>query len=394
LSRLSGDEFGVALDDIDRVDSVTWIVQRIFECMATPFDVDGREIFATCGIGVSVFPEDGPDAENLLRHASAARQHAKQNLGPNRYAFYRKEMTENSYAQIQLETELRHAIDRGEFTLHYQPKITLRTGQIAGVEALIRWQHPEKGLVSPAAFIPLAEQTGLINAIGDWVIRSACRQAILWQKAGLPPTRVAVNFSPVQLRSDDIVERVRNILQISGLAAHYLEIEVTESALMEDVDKAASILHALRKLGVHIALDDFGTGYSSLSYLKKLPADSLKIDGSFIDDLVVDKEGSTLVSAVIAMAQHLGLRVVAECVEKREQFDRLRDLNCDEVQGYLISRPLPVEEITGLLRDAKPWPFVPAGPAEPDSEPVFAATGTLSRTGKLAYLPGASARQG
>jgi diguanylate cyclase (GGDEF)-like protein/PAS domain S-box-containing protein len=392
VSRLAGDEFGVAIEDLDRVESLTWIVQRVFNCLASPFSAEGQEVFATCGIGVSIYPEDGTDASILLRHASSARQHARQKLGPNRYAFYAREMTEQSQAQIRLESELRHAVERAEFVLHYQPKVVISTGQLSGVEALLRWQHPERGLVRPGDFMPLAEQTGLINPIGDWVIRKACSQAALWQRMGLTPTRVAVNLSPVQLRTDDIVERIQNVLQASELAPHYLEIEITESALMEDIGHAARILNALRKLGVHIALDDFGTGYSSLSYLKKLPADSLKIDGSFIDDLAVDKEGNTLVSAMIAMAQHLGIRVVAEGVETREQFEHLRDLNCDEVQGYLVGKPMPASEIATLLRQATPWRFRLEDSVAEGSD-AHLATGTAGPNGNLVFLNSAARRR-
>jgi diguanylate cyclase (GGDEF)-like protein/PAS domain S-box-containing protein len=389
-SRLGSDEFAIVLDDLERIEPITWIIQRIFDALAAPLEVGGQEIFITCGIGASLYPNDGDSVEVLLSHASAARRHARQRLGPNSFAFYTKEMTEQSYAQIRLENELRRAIDRGEFTLHYQPKVSLGTGEIAGLEALVRWQHPERGLVGPAEFIPLAEQTGLIEAIGDLVIRKACRQAVQWREIGLDPGRVAVNLSPVQLRSTSIVEHVQGILESTGLEARFLELEVTETSLVDDLPRATSLLRSLRNLGIHISLDDFGTGYSSLSYLRQLPVDRLKIDGSFIHDMTTDKEGTALVSAVIAMAQHLGIRVVAEAVETREQLAQLRNLDCDEVQGYLISKPLPVNEMTDMLRSGRPWRFVIDEGRRDDASHV--ATGTFPRPGTVVPLPAAPAR--
>jgi EAL domain-containing protein (putative c-di-GMP-specific phosphodiesterase class I) len=266
-------------------------------------------------------------------------------------------MTERSYQQLQIEHDLRQAVGSGDFELHYQPKIDLQTGRATGLEALLRWPHAGRGMVSPAEFIPVAEHNGLIHEIGDWVTRRACQQARAWQEQGSEPLRIAVNLSPVQLRSEDIVDRVQAILASTGLDPRYLEFEITESSFMHDIERSARTLHRLRNLGVHISLDDFGTGYSSLSYLKRLPVDSLKIDGSFISDMAADREGTVLVSAIIAMAQHLGIRVIAEGVETREQLQLLRELGCDEAQGYLVSRPLPVTDLESLLGSGTSWRF-------------------------------------
>ena len=392
VSRLSGAEFAVVLSDLEKPESVTWIIQRIFESVSAPLKVDEHEIYMTCVIGASVFPHDDSGNDALLRHASAACQHAKQLAGSNRYAFYAPEMTAQSYHQLQMENDLRQAIGRGEFVLHYQPKVDMLTGRATGVEALLRWQHPERGLVDPRSFVPIAEQTGLINVIGDWVLRKACRQAKLWQRIGLESLRVAVNLSPVQLLSDDIVDKVESTLETTGLEARFLEIEITESAFMEDIARAAQTLQKLRSLGVHISLDDFGTGYSSLSYLKRLPVDSLKIDRSFISDIAVNREDTAMVSAIIAMAQRLGIRVVAEGVETREQLHNLRQLGCDEAQGYLISRPLTGPDAVELFRSGTTWRHL-FDEERPSERPAAAIGGAARPSSKVVYMAQSRAQQ-
>jgi diguanylate cyclase (GGDEF)-like protein len=364
VSRLGTDEFGVALGGLASTQSTTWVVKRLLERLAEPFQVAGHEIYLTAAIGVGLYPGDGENLEDLLRCAAVARHHAEDNRGPNRYVFFAKEMNELSYQQIALDAQMRHAIERNEFVLHYQPKLDLRTGMITAVEALIRWQHPEQGLVSPPVFIPIAERTGFITEIGDWVLRSACLQAKQWRDDGLA-IRVAVNLSAVQLRSENFVARLQAILAEVGIAAQHLELEITETAVMEDLETAVSQLHELRRIGAHIAIDDFGTGYSSLSYVKRFAADTLKIDGSFVADIATDTNDAALVAAIIAMAHRLGLHAVAEGVETEVQLEQLRKMQCDSAQGYLFSRPLPAGELITLLRSKNS--LVP--PAETDIPP-------------------------
>ena len=349
VSRLGGDEFGVALGGLVSAESTTWIVKRLLERLAEPFQIDGHEIYVTAAIGIGLYPHDSENLDDLLQFASAARHHADDNPAPNRYVFFAREMNELSYQQISLDAEMRHAIQRGEFVLHYQPKLDLRTGLITAVEALIRWRHPQRGLVSPLVFIPIAERTGFITEIGAWVLRTACAQAKQWLADGLA-VRVAVNLSAVQLRSENFVQRLTAILAEEGIAARYLELEVTETAIMADLEGAVQQLHELRRIGAHIAIDDFGTGYSSLSYVKRFAADTLKIDGSFVADIATDANDAALVAAIISMAHRLGLQAVAEGVETDEQLVQLRRLQCDSAQGYLFSPPVPAEDLISLLK--------------------------------------------
>ncbi len=350
ISRLPGADFGILLSDLDRVESVTWIVQRIINSASRPINIDGRELTAGCSIGASIYPGDGVDADALLSHAGEARRLARQRAGKDRYAFYAREFTERAEAQLQMESDLRLAIERGEFMLYYQPKVSLNNGHLLGFEALLRWQHPTRGFVSPADFIPVAERCGMIIPIGEWVIQMAARQARLWQKINVEPVRVAVNLSSVQLRSERFVDQVQALLESVELESKLFEVEITESVFMDDIEAAARVLRKLRNLGVHVSLDDFGTGYSSLSYLRQLPIDSLKIDGSFISDIAAEPKGAALVSAIIGMAHQLGIRVVAECVETAEQMMVLQEMQCDEAQGYLLSAPLPISEVPGYIR--------------------------------------------
>jgi diguanylate cyclase (GGDEF)-like protein/PAS domain S-box-containing protein len=350
VSRLAGGDFGILLGELDRVESVTWIIQRIINSTSRPVKINGRELTARCAVGVSVYPGDGVDADSLLRHAGEARGLARQRPNKDRYAFYAREITDRAEVQLQTESDLRLAIERGELSLHYQPKISVSTKRLVGLEALLRWHHPKHGFISPADFIPVAEQSGMIIPIGEWAIQMAARQAKLWQKINIEPVRVAVNLSTLQLRSEHFVDRVQTLLESVELDSRLLEVEITESVFMDDLDSAARVLRKLRNLGVHVSLDDFGTGYSSLSYLRQLPIDSLKIDGSFISDIAAEQQGSALVSAIIGMAHELGIRVVAEGVETPEQMMVLRDMNCDEAQGYVISKPLPIAAVPDFIR--------------------------------------------
>jgi EAL domain-containing protein (putative c-di-GMP-specific phosphodiesterase class I) len=349
VSRTSADEFGVLLTDLLDTETVTWIVKRILDSMSVPLEIDGHEIFVSCSAGISLFPNDGDNADTLLRNANAARHSAKQRLGRNNFAFYAAALNQESYRQLWFESQLHHALELGELYLHYQPKVDLNTGKITSMEALVRWQNEKLGFVSPAEFIPIAERTGLINAIGEWVIRTACYEARNWAAAGFMDIGVAVNLSALQFRQRDLHQRIIQMIDDSGLAPNLLEVEVTETVFMENFDTAVATLNKLTAAGVGLALDDFGTGYSSLAYLKNLPLNTLKIDRSFLSDTVPDEQDKTIISAIIAMAHSMGLRVVAEGVEGHPQRTFLRGLDCDEIQGYLISKPVSGEEALKLL---------------------------------------------
>jgi len=303
-------------------------------------------------VGIASYPEDGDKVETLLQNAEIAMYRAK-DIGRNTFQFYTAEMNSNVNERLVLESWLRRALERGELVLHYQPQVDLRSNRVFGAEALIRWQHPNMGLVSPAKFIPLAEQTGLIVAIGEWAMRTACAQNKAWQDAGLPPITVAVNISARQFREKKLADSVAEILAKTGLDPRYLEMEVTESVIMHDAEEVITLLQRLKSMGVTLSVDDFGTGYSSLSYLKRFPIDRLKIDQSFVHDIASDSDGAAIVRAVINLGHDLNLRVIAEGVETKEQLEFLRFLQCDEKQGYLFSRPLPAGEFEKLLREGR-----------------------------------------
>lgn len=367
VSRLSNDEFAIELSDLQNADMVTSIIQRILDTLTQPIEIDDHDIYVTCSMGVSVYPEDGVEAESLIGNARIARQHAREELGRNTYVFYSKDMNDRSYRQMILEAQMRHAIEYGEFVLYYQPKLDLRTGEVVSMEALIRWQNPELGMVPPDAFIPVAERTGLITSIGDWVLRAACSQVTAWSDAGISAPLMSVNLSAVELRKANITDQILGTIEQAGLQPHQLELEITETALMQDVDASAALLKKLHGRGLHIAVDDFGTGYSSLSYLKRFSVDTLKIDRSFVRELAVNADDGTVVAAIIAMAHRMGIRVVAEGVETEAQLGYLRSLQCDEVQGYLFAKPMPADEAEAWLRAASqqsPMPGIIDGPAD------------------------------
>ncbi|MDQ5960684.1 MAG: hypothetical protein QG592_1767 [Pseudomonadota bacterium] len=352
LARLGGDEFVLLLTDLENELDVPRTGQMLIEQLSAPFDLDGEEISITPSIGAAIYPLNASDPENLLRQADIAMYEVKES-GRNAFRCFAPAMGQRSQQQVSLEKDLRHAIERNELVLYYQPKADLYSGHITGVEALIRWQHPERGLVPPVQFIPLAEQSGLIVPIGAWVLREACQQAVRWQKEGLPAMRVAVNLSPLQFRQDDLVEQVARVLAETGLDPCWLELEVTESLVMDNPEAAADFLKRLKKMGIRLAMDDFGTGYSSLGYLKRFPFDVLKIDRSFVQNIVSEPDDAVIAVAVIAMAHSLGLQVIAEGVEDESQMRYLRAHLCDEIQGYLFSQPLPAAELAVFVRDPR-----------------------------------------
>jgi diguanylate cyclase (GGDEF)-like protein len=348
VSRQGGDEFVVLLSEVLHAEDAAITAGRMLQAVAEVHSIDLHELHVTTSIGVSVYPDDGSDAETLIKNADTAMYQAKEN-GRQSYQFFRPEMNVRAVERQSIEVSLRRALNRQEFTLHYQPKLDLETGKITGAEALLRWTHPTRGPVSPAQFIPIAEDCGLILPIGAWVLREACRQARVWVDAGLPATIMAVNVSAMEFRDGNFLEGLFNILRETGMDPKFLELELTESVLMKHAESTAAILQKLRENGVRVAVDDFGTGYSSLSYLRKFPLDTLKIDQSFVRQVGSDGDDTAIVTAVIGMARSLKLRVIAEGVETPEQVAFLRTHHCDEAQGYHFGRPVTSEQFAALL---------------------------------------------
>lgn len=353
IGRMGGDNFAVLLSELNDGQEAGLVARKILDGLERPFTIAGQEFTVTGSIGISIYPGDGDDIKALLKNADAALDYAK-DRGRNNYQFYSTHMTATTFERLVLENALRKALERDEFELHYQPQLNLAQGRVVGCEALLRWRHPELGLVSPMRFIPLAEDTGLIVPITAWVLRAACRQAQAWHAAGLPPMRMAVNISSRHFREPGLVEMVEQVLTDSGLPADLLELELTESVIMEHTDTAVDTIGRLWALGVQLAMDDFGTGYSSLSYLKRFPMQILKIDRSFINDLTSDPGDAALTRAIIVMAHSLDMQVVAEGVETAEQLEFLRKEGCDFMQGYYYSPPRPADEFEALLRSAHP----------------------------------------
>ncbi|WP_075795556.1 bifunctional diguanylate cyclase/phosphodiesterase [Massilia putida] len=352
VARLSGDEFVVILSEHSDQPLTPDIVQRVMDSVAQPVMLGTKEFFVTCSIGVAAFPSDGTPAENLIEHADIAMYRAKK-LGRNNFQFYTPAMNEESLERVRIESALRNALERNEFVLHYQPQVDLQTGRIVGMEALIRWKHPELGMVPPSRFVGIAEDTGLIVPIGAWVMRTACAQNKAWQDAGLGKLRVAVNLSARQFSAADLLPGIEAVLNDTGLDPSCLELELTESLFMSDVTPAVELLHRMKSLGVNLSIDDFGTGYSSFSYLSRFPIDVLKIDRSFVNDITHDANDAAIVASIIALAHNLRLSVIAEGVETAEQLDYLRHQGCDEMQGYYFSKPLPAHEFEQLLRQRR-----------------------------------------
>ncbi len=352
VARLSGDEFVVILSEHRDEPLSGAIVQRLMDSVAQPVMLGTKEFFVTCSIGVAVYPSDGTPAESLIEHADIAMYSAKKS-GRNNFQFYTPAMNEESLERVRIEGALRNALERNEFVLHYQPQVDLKTGHIVGMEALIRWRHPELGMVPPTRFVSVAEDTGLIVQIGAWVMRAACAQNKAWQDAGLGRLRVAVNLSARQFGAPDLLHSIESVLADTGLDPACLELELTESLFMSDVTPAVELLHRMKSLGVNLSIDDFGTGYSSFSYLSRFPIDVLKIDRSFVNDITHDANDAAIVASIIALAHNLRLSVIAEGVETAEQLDYLRHQGCDEMQGYYFSRPLPAHEFEQLLRQRR-----------------------------------------
>ena len=352
VARLGGDEFAVGLFDIGQHFEASMVAQKLLASLVEPFLIEGHDLRVGASIGISVYPQDGQDAETLLRLADIAMYRAKQDSGgeAESVAFYSHDMNLGMQARMRLETGLRQALAEQQLLLHYQPKYALGSGRIIGAEALVRWHHPQHGMIPPAEFIPLAESTGLVVQVGEWVLEAACAQAQAWKLAGLPPIRLAVNVSAREFTAA-LPARVAATLARYGLEAAWLELEITESTLMHNIERVIGIMDRITALGVALSLDDFGTGYSSLSYLKRFPIDTLKIDRSFTTGIPTDASDCAIASTIISIAQQLHHKVIAEGVETAEQLAFLKSSGCDEVQGYLFSRPLPAREFERALRE-------------------------------------------
>ena len=350
VSRVGGDEFLILVHNIQNSQDAAPIVRKIMESLQQPFTLNGQEIYVTASIGIAVYPNDGATADELLKNADAAMHRAKEDLGRGNYQFFCEDMNSLAMHKLLLEGDLRRALEHGEFYLHYQPQVDLKSNRIVGAEALIRWTHPKNGNIPPSEFIPAAESSGVIEPIGDWVLQAACQQHLAWVEAGLSPIRIAVNLSARQFLRGDLVDKVARALEASCMPPEYLELELTESMLMQDVENTVNTLHALKKMGVRLSIDDFGTGYSSLSYLKRFPLDILKIDRSFVAELGTASDDGEIARAIIAMAHALRLEVVAEGVENTQQLDFMRSFNCDFIQGYYFSRPLSADDFARLLK--------------------------------------------
>jgi EAL domain-containing protein (putative c-di-GMP-specific phosphodiesterase class I) len=345
---------------------ITAIAKKVLAVLSSPIRLGGQELFTTASIGISIFPLDGEDPPTLLKNADMAMYQAKEQ-GRNTLQFFSREMNARAEERLKLENSLRRALERNELFLHYQPQVNLQTGAAVGMEALLRWQHPELGLLSPLKFIPIAEENGLIVPIGEWVLRTACAQTKAWQEAGFGPLRVAVNLSGRQFKQPDFVERVGEILKQTGLAPSCLELELTESTIMSNGEETIRILQKLKNMGVTLAIDDFGTGYSSLSYLKHFPIDRLKIDRSFVLDIPHDPDNAAIAEAIIVLAHSLKLQVTAEGVEQSDQLEFLATRHCDELQGYYVSRPVAAQDFAALLVEGislrRPAPALASMPA-------------------------------
>jgi diguanylate cyclase (GGDEF)-like protein len=353
VCRMGGDEFVIVISDIKDINDLSRIAQTMLSAVAEPVVIDNQLFHTSASMGISVFPDDGADFDTLLKHADTAMYQAKDS-GRNVFRFFTARMNVDTLAQMRIHNQLRSAIDLKEFALHYQPQIDLVSGAITGIEALIRWYHPQDGVIAPARFIPVAESSGLIVPIGEWVLQEACRQARIWLDGGHPGLRVAVNLSALQFRRGNVLESVQKALEASNLPPSLLELELTESILLQDKDVAMKTLQSLKALGVQLSIDDFGTGYSSLSYLKRLQVDSLKIDQSFVRDIVTDTDDLAITQAIILLGKTLKLKVIAEGVETAEQAQALRENGCHNAQGYYFCRPLSAPDFTRWLSEKVP----------------------------------------
>ncbi len=351
IARLSSDIFAITLENINKIDDIHQVVKNLLDNISEPFHIDKHEIYITSSAGISIYPTDGTELSLLQRNAEAAMYKAKEE-GRNSYQFYKTEMNEKSYQRMMLENSLRLALDKNEFLLHYQPQVDLRTGRILGAEALLRWQHPELGLVSPADFIPTLEETDLIIPVGEWVLKTACQQAKKWHQSGLgEELRISVNLSSRQFVKPGIIETIERVLKEAEMSPHLLEVEITEGTVMHNIQTTIESLRSISAMGVRVAIDDFGIGYSSLAYLKRFPVDTLKIDRAFIRDLTTDPDDEAITSLIVAMARSLKLDVIAEGVETNNQLLFLKSTGCDHIQGFLFSKPLPEDQFVKLLKD-------------------------------------------
>ena len=349
IARLGGDEFTIVLEDVATPFDAELVCRKVVGALEDPLEIEGQEIYATASIGVTFFPTDATEVTGLIRNADVAMYRAKED-GRNKYHLFTADLNARAVERLSIETALRHALDREELFLCYQPKVNLQTGRVLGVEALVRWQHPHRGIVSPDEFVPVAEETGLIVPVGEWVLRQACEDALRWSRSGVEDVNVAVNLSARQFRQGDLLKTVDNIFCELSFDPNRLELEITESLLMDDTEASEVALYDLKAFGLSIYLDDFGTGYSSLAYLKKFPIDGLKIDRSFIRDIPGDVDDEAITRAIVALSQALRLKVVAEGVETRAQLDFLNLEGCDEVQGYLFSKPLTYDRLVEWIR--------------------------------------------
>ncbi len=349
VARLGGDEFTVIMPNLVDARHITIVAQRVLNALSTPFHLGGQDSFISGSIGVTVFPDDGDNTKTLLKNADSAMYSAKEQ-GKANYQFYTSALNEEVQERLAIKNGLIKAVDRHEFDVFYQPKLNLQSGKIESVEALMRWNSPDLGQVSPVKFIPVLEESGMVVEVGEWVLRTACRQHLAWRDAGLKPIRVAVNLSARQLREPSFVNIVEDILKRTGVSPSSIEIEITESMLMSDSERAVVALSELHEAGIHISMDDFGTGYSSLSYLKKFPIDTIKIDRSFVSDITTSSDDAEIIRTIISMGKTLNRRIIAEGVETEEQLSMLRQYNCDEIQGFFLSRPLPANELTKFLK--------------------------------------------
>lgn len=352
VSRFNGDEFTFILPGVNAKSGVVAIADKLLEVFDEPFYFEGREVFLTASVGISLYPNDGDDADVLLRNAGASRYYAKKETG-NTYKFYTQNMNDRAFESLSMENSLRRALERDEFELYYQPQYEVESRDLLGFEALLRWQHPKHGMMSPVEFIPILEKTGLIIPVGLWVIRTACQQMKAWSDGGLQPLRMALNTSAVQFSKGDFIEAVAQIIDETGIdvAVSVLEIEITESLIMSNVEHVIETMQGIRDLGIRLSIDDFGTGYSSLSYLKRFPIQSLKIDRSFVAELEVNTDGQAIVRAIIAMAHALNLEVIAEGVETIGQMEFLAEHDCDLVQGFMLGKPMAANAASHLLKE-------------------------------------------
>jgi len=348
IARLEGDEFVILQPNVTNIEEVTHIAESIIHSLQQPWIMDNKEFYITASIGIGVYPYHGSDVNTLLKNADTAMYRAK-NYGKNTYQLFDQQMNTDILERLELESYLRHALKRNEFFLVYQPQIDTKTGLVVGAEALIRWAHPLKGVLSPIYFIPMAEETGLIISIGEWVLYTACKQNKAFQDAGLPPIRVAVNISGRQLQHPDFLDMVKRTLEQTGLDPCWLELEITETVVMSDLNHTISILNKLKDMGIHVSLDDFGTGYSSLNYLKRLPINALKMDKSFVDGIAASNNEESIAKGLILLAHSMNLSVVAEGIETQEQYEFIKRQKCDKVQGYLFGKPMPPEEFARML---------------------------------------------